>query len=151
MRSRHFFLVRRQDYEGGAWFLVDDQSGNRIELESAPVGFSQDGLRFLVLNDDVADEHKNNIEIWRREKNGAVLEWANSVEQQKNQVPAPGLAAYTSEMMHWQGNHNTLSLRQDGWFDAKVRRKIPDRYGTESLTRTDTGWRLQTDWPGAQK
>jgi hypothetical protein len=131
--------------------LVDDRSGQQTELDAAPVSFSEDGLRFLVLDDNVANDHENNIEIWRREGEGAVLEWANSIEKQKSQAPAPGLTAYTSELMHWQGDHITLSLRQEGWFDAKSRRKLPDRHGTGSLIRTQAGWRLQTDWTSAEK
>src|SRR5665213_2775229 len=71
--SKHFFLIRRKGYEGGAYFLVDDHTGRRTEIDAVPV-FSPDGRRFLVQNDNVATDHENNLEIWRREGDRAAIE-----------------------------------------------------------------------------
>jgi hypothetical protein len=137
--GRHFFLIRRQDYEGGTWFLVDDRSGQRTEIDAAPV-FSPDGRRFFVQNDNEATDHDNNLEIWQRQGYGAAIEWAHPWGQVY--VEAPMLKEiYHAQVTSWNGDQIALAFSTHEWSD------MPALHWTGRLTRQSDGWNLNANWP----
>jgi hypothetical protein len=143
--SSHFFLVRRQDYEGGTYFLVDDHTGRQTEIDGAP-HFSPDRKRFLVQNDNVATDHENNLEIWQLEGDGAVIEWAHPYKQVY--VEAPVLTnLYHTEVMAWQGDRITLAFSSGSYFDTTKKSVVPALHWTGSLAREASSWHLEAAWP----
>lgn len=142
--SRHFFLVWRQDYEGGAYFLFDDRSGRKTPIDAAPI-FSADGRRFLSQNDNVATDHENNLEIWRRAGDHAVIEWAHSVRQADIEMPLRPL--YHTEMVSWQDNRISLAFSSGAGYDTNRKQVRPALHWTGELVRTSAGWQLNADWP----
>lgn len=131
---QHAFIVREAYYEGESLFLVDDRTGRQIGIDGMPV-FSPDGERFFIADDDDANDHDNNLEIWRRDGDDAVLEWAHSCKQV--QVEAPVLKqAYHARLTDWSATDDiTLAFTGDGYNWAG------------HLTRGPKGWTLSANWP----
>jgi hypothetical protein len=143
--SKRFFLIRRQDYEGGVYFLVDDHTGRQTEIDAVPV-FSPDGSRFLVQNDNVATYHENNLEIWRREGDTATIEWSHPYKQVYAEAPVlKGI--YHIEVTGWHRDRITLAFSSGQYFDTKKNAVVPARYWIGSLTRQGSGWRLKANCP----
>jgi len=135
--SRHFYLVVTAYYEGADYFLIDDRTGRKTRIGAVPI-FSPDGKHFLVQDDNVAWDHENNLEIWRRENDGATLEWANSIQQA--QVETSDSMLYHTSVTKWDGNQISLSFSNN----------VGDRSETTwtgNITKAPTGWRLCADWP----
>jgi hypothetical protein len=134
MPARHVFIVREAYYEGESLFLIDDRTGRQTGLDGMPV-FSPDGSRFFVADDETAGDHDNNLEVWRRDGDGAVIEWAHPVKQVH--VEAPALKqAYRVTLTDWSPA-DVLSLAFAGG----------GRNWTGRLTRGPKGWTLAADWP----
>ena len=122
-------------------------TGRRTEIDAVS-RFSPDGKRFLVQNDNVATDHENNLEIWRRERDGAIIEWAHPYKQVY--VEAPVLQnIYHTEVMGWRGDRITLAFSSGKWFDTKKKSVIPARHWLGYLTREASGWHLEAYWPKA--
>ena len=127
----------KQALDGGAHgpvLIFDDRTGRQTPLDGMPA-FSPDGTRFFVTDDDEANTHDNNIEIWRRDGDGAVMEWAHPVKQ--IHVEAPALTeTYHVSVSDWS-KPETIALafssgRQD--WDGQ-------------LTHGAKGWALGANWP----
>ena len=132
--DQHAFIVREAYYEGDSLLLIDDRTGRQTALDGMPV-FSPDGTRFFVNDDDEANDHDNNLEVWRRDGDVAVLEWAHPVKQV--QVEAPALKeVYHAEVADWSpGNVITLDFSGER------------RDWSGHLTQGPKGWALTADWP----
>lgn len=132
--DQHAFVVDEIYYEGDSLLLVDDRTGRQTGIDGMPV-FSPDGTHFLVIDEDEANDHDNNLEIWRRDGDTAGIEWAHPVKQV--QVEAPGLKeVYHTRVTGWSAQDDlTLAFTGDGhdW--------------TGHLTRGAKGWVLSADWP----
>ena len=132
--DQHAFIVSEAYYEGESLFLVDDRTGRQTGIDGIPV-FSPDGSRFFIDDDDEANDHDNNIEIWRRDGDGAVMEWAHPVKQVH--VEAPALKdIYHVSVSDWS-KPETIGLafssgRQD--WDGHLKLGVK-------------GWALDADWP----
>ncbi len=105
-------VVQQFLYEGSSFVFVDDASGRSLRLEAMPV-FSPDGQRFLVAPHDLENETgPNNLEIWRREGDGAVLEWAHTLAQTHAEDPALPLP-YRVEVQGLVGRaHRALAIQR---------------------------------------
>lgn len=136
--SRHFFLVVEGYYEGADFFLIDDRTGRETQIDAVPI-FSPNGEYFLVQDDNEASEHENNLEIWRREGDGAVLEWAHSISQAIQETPQ-GLL-YHTEVISWTGDEIALQ------FSIGAYAQRPALKWTGSLKRQSDGWHLTAAWP----
>jgi len=145
--TKHFFLIRRQDYEGGTYLLVDDHTGRQTKIAAVPF-FSPDGRHFLVQDDSVATDHENNLELWRREGDGAVIAWAHPYKQVYIEAPVLN-DIYHTEVMDWRGDSIKLAFASGQWFDTKKNSVVPAHRWTGSLTKQASGWRLEADWPKA--
>ena len=133
----HAWVVEKFYYEGSDFLLVDDRSARQTKLNGMPV-FSGDGGEFLVAPfDDEADVGPNNIEIWRRDGDSAVLEWAHPFRQAYAEDPAlPSL--YTVRVTRWRGDRIDLALATE--------RPVVGHW-TGALTRNGGAWRLAAKSP----
>jgi len=133
----HAFVVQRFFNEGSDFLLIDDRSGRETTLHAMPT-FSPDNQRFLVAPfDDESDDDPNNLEIWRRQNDGAVMEWAHPFKQSFVEDPAlPAL--YESRVLRWDPDRVTLEFSIEG---------RPDRHWTGTLTRLSDGWHLAANAP----
>jgi len=125
------FVVQQFYYEGSDFLLIDSQSGRSTKLHGMPA-FSPDGRHFLVAPfDEESDVGANNLEIWRREGDGAVLEWAHTFAE--THAEDPNLKApYKTRVSGWSTNRITLALQEPG----------SERRWSGSIVRDDTGWHL---------
>lgn len=130
-------VVQQFFYEGSSFLFVDEASGKRIRLAAMPV-FSPDGQRFLVAPYDLEnDTGPNNLEIWRREGDGAVLEWAHTLAQTHVEDPALPLP-YQVQVLDWSGDRIVLSLFTE----------IPQkRRWRGTLVRNGESWQLSAQSP----
>jgi len=125
------FVVQQFYYEGSDFLLIDSQSGRSTKLHGMPE-FSPDGSRFLVAPfDEESDVGVNNLEIWRREGDGAVLEWAHTFAQTHAEDPSLK-APYKARVSGWSYNRINLALQEAG----------SERRWRGSITRDETGWHL---------
>jgi hypothetical protein len=68
-------LLRVQFFEGGAYVLVGDATGDETRLIGPPL-VSPDGTRFAALSLDlVAGHNPNGVQMWRVTEHGPRLEW----------------------------------------------------------------------------
>ena len=132
--DQHAFIVAEDYSKGESLLLIDDRSGRQTGLDGMPV-FSPDGSRFIVNDDGEANDHDNNIEIWRRDGDGAVMEWAHPVKQVH--VEAPALkAVYHVSVSDWSrpdAIRLAFSSGRQNW--------------DGHLTLGAKGWALAADWP----
>jgi uncharacterized protein with WD repeat len=147
LRTRHFYLVAEAHYEGASFYLIDDRSGRKTVIGAPPV-FSPDGQHFLVQNDNMTNEHDNNLEIWRLQGDTAAIEWSHSLAEAKKEVPGPVL--YHTEVADWRGDRIRLAF-QAGRHLETGNQIIADREWSGSLTKMSDGWHLQADWPNADE
>jgi hypothetical protein len=69
-----YFLVKADLYEGRAFLLVNDKTGNKTWLKGPPV-VSPDNKRFVTASMDLeAGYNPNEIQVWRLEPSGPELE-----------------------------------------------------------------------------
>ncbi|MBN9546493.1 MAG: hypothetical protein J0I19_13555 [Alphaproteobacteria bacterium] len=130
-------VVQQFFYEGSNFIFIDQDSGKRIRLAAMPV-FSPDGQRFLVAPYDLENDiGPNNLEIWRREGDGAVLEWAHTLAQTHAEDPSLPLP-YQVKVQSWSGDRIKLSLFTD----------VPEkRRWRGTLVRSADGWQLSAQSP----
>lgn len=143
--SRHAFLVFAARYEGGEWYLIDDRTTKRTQLDAPPL-FSPDGARFLVVADDEAYSSFFGLEIYRMQSDSAAVEWrhslaSNAPEFMGREPPfCPGLTIPVD--VSWQDNfHVALHLKSLGFDDCH------EHFWPASIELQPDGWRLITDWP----
>jgi hypothetical protein len=130
-RKSNAWVLQKFYYEGGSFVLIDDRSGRQISLTGMPV-FSPDGKEFLVAPyDEENDPGPNNLEIWRRDGDGAVLEWVHTFEQALAEDPSLKMV-YLTEVTGWAGNRLALRLSEPE----------TERVWNGSLIRDATGWHL---------
>jgi hypothetical protein len=73
--ERGVYVLQKAMYTRTDYVLIDAETGKQTPLSVFPV-FSPDGQRFLVAGFDRADDGDlDAIQIWRRDKDGAVVEW----------------------------------------------------------------------------
>lgn len=131
----HAFVAQQFLYEGSSFLLIDGGTGRQTRLNGMPV-FSPDGRQFVVAPYDLeSDVGPNDLEIWRRDGDGAVLEWAHPVTSPDNDLAAPPAITVTD----WQADRITLS------FEAL---SDPPRRWQGSLVRTGATWNLVVNAPG---
>ena len=145
LRDRHAYLVFGARYEGGDWFLIDDRTGRRTQIDAVP-SFSPDNTRFLILAQDEAYSSFFGIEIWQRSGDTAVEEWSHALGADapefggKEPPFCPGLTV--GENAVWRGNETiSLDLHSLGFDNC-----IEHRW-TATIEHGANGWRLVTDWP----
>jgi hypothetical protein len=125
--------VRKFGFEGSDSTLIDTRSGKQTVLTGVPV-FSPDGKTFLVT--EFSNEGANNLEIWRRHGDSAVLEWAHPFKLAYAEDPALK-QMYEVRVQVWTGNRIALALSDMGM----------TRHWTGSLTRDAAGWHLSAKSP----
>ena len=133
----HALVVQQFFYEGSSFLLIDSNTGRATRLNGMPV-FSPDASQFLVAPYDLeSDVGPNGIEIWRREGDGAVLEWSHAIQQEH--VEDPDLPVpYRVKVRRWRPDRISLDLSIE----------VPEvRHWTGTLTRTTDGWRLDAKSP----
>lgn len=130
-------VVQKFFYEGSIFLLIDQDTGRQTQLSGMPT-FSPDGQEFLVAPfDEEHDVGRNNLEIWRRKGDGAVLEWSHALADEP--VEDPNLPSpYQTRVMRWNDGHITLQFLIE----------YPEqRHWTGSLVRDATGWHLSAKSP----
>jgi hypothetical protein len=133
--AAHALVVQQFLYEGSAFFLIDTVTGRQTQLFGMPA-FSPDGRRFLVAPFDLEhDTGPNHLEIWRRDGDGAVLEWAHTFQQAHDEDPDLP-EAYQTQLISWQGRRLRLQFST-----------IDGRTWRGTLTDTPAGWRLEAKSP----
>jgi hypothetical protein len=132
----HAFVVQKFYGEGSDYFLIDDRTGKQIELHGMPV-FSPDGAEYLVAPYDISGgTTDNDMEIWRRADDSAVLEWAHTFHQAYAEDPTLK-QLYETRVARWNKDKITLALSEPG----------TGRRWTGSLTRDGGGWHLSAKSP----
>jgi hypothetical protein len=130
----HAWVAQRFVYEGSDYLLIDSFTGRQTRLNGMPV-FSPDGRQFLVAPYDLeSDVGPNDLELWRRKDDGAVLEWAHAAAPPAEDQPAP--AAIT--VAGWQGDRIALAFEIPS---------DPPRRWRGSLVRTGATWNLVVNGP----
>lgn len=133
-RSRAL-VVQQFLYEGSYFLLIDTVTGRQTRLNAMPF-FSPDGGEFLVAPyDEENDTGPNNLEIWRRIADDAVLEWAHTIAQEHDEDPSLPFP-YQTRFLRW--NEDRIAL------EFFTRNSKPWR---GSLTRTADGWHLSAQSP----
>jgi len=106
--------VEKFEFEGSDTTLIDTRSGKQTLLSGVPV-FSPDGREFVVAQ--FSNESDNNLEVWQRRGDGAVLEWAHPFKQSWKDDPAlPQTPASTPPVFRvaaWQGDRIALAVSTD--------------------------------------
>jgi hypothetical protein len=120
-RSRGLFVLVKAYYEGAAYLLVNDASGEEAKVPSFPI-FSPSGQHVLViLDNDAVGEYA--IQVWRREGSRFVLDWKRD----------DGYAKY--KLVRW-ASENTIELQAKIGFEPPK----PDVTKRLSLHHTPQGW-----------
>jgi hypothetical protein len=121
-------------YEGSSFLLIDGMTGRQTRLNGMPV-FSPDGREFLVAPYDLeSDVGPNDLEIWRRDGDGAVLEWSHAAAPFDLEEAAPPLITVAD----WRDGRVTLSFQSPS---------NPSSRWPGSLTRSADGWSLIVNAP----
>ena len=77
-----YFLVKADLYEGRAFLLVNDKTGDKTWLKGPPV-VSPDNRRFVTASMDLeAGYNPNEIQVWRLEPSGPELEYSANFGEQ---------------------------------------------------------------------
>jgi hypothetical protein len=128
-------VVQQFLYEGSYFLLIDNVTGRQTRLNAMPF-FSPDGSEFLVAPyDEENDTGPDNLEIWRRVGDDAVLEWAHTIAQEHGEDPALPFP-YQTRLLRWNQDRIALEFFSR---DSKPWRG--------SLARTADGWRLSAQSP----
>jgi hypothetical protein len=121
-------------YEGSSFLLVDSSTGRQTRLNGMPA-FSPDGREFLVAPHDLEnDVGPNDLEIWRRNGDTAILEWTHAAGALGQDLPAPPMITVTD----WKGDR--IALAFEATWDSQHR-------WTGSLVRVGAGWNLVVNAP----
>jgi hypothetical protein len=130
------WVVQRFFYEGGDFLLIDVRSGRQTKLNGMPF-FSPDGGSFLVAPyDEESDAGPNNLEIWRRDGDSAVLEWAHPFAA-AYQEDSSLQQLYEVRPVRWDKDRITLALSDP----------ITRRRWSGTLMRDKDGWHLSAKSP----
>ena len=128
------WVVQQFHYEGSNFVLIDSATGRQTRLNGMPV-FSSSGREFLVAPYDLeSNVGTNDLEIWRRQGDGAVLEWAHAAGTFSDGLSAPPMIT----VMRWQNDHIALAFQTA--LDSS-------RQWYGSLQRAGTGWNLVVNAP----
>ncbi len=129
--SRGIYLVQKALYETQDYVLVDVNTGQQTTVGVVPQ-FSPDGKRFIAIGFYHADENDPYaLEIRRREKDGAVLEWKLPYGDKEL-----GYVARAS-VLKWQGDSITMEFDPS---DSSKDTKAPKWQGT--ITKSGDSWKL---------
>jgi hypothetical protein len=132
--SRGVYVVQKALYESQDYVVVDAATG-RQTLIGIPPQFSSDGKRFIEVGFFHADEtDAYALQIWRREKDGAVLEWKLPYGDQ-----TLGYVAKAS-VVKWDGD--ILNMEFDP-SDSSKDTKAPKWRGT--IKKAGDTWKLSRD------
>lgn len=130
--------VQKFLHEGSDTTLIDTRSGKQTLLSGVPV-FSPTGREFAVTQ--FSDESDNNLEVWRRDGDGAALEWAHPFKQSwKDDAALPQTPASTPPVFRvaaWRGDRIALAVSTD---DQR-------HHWSGTLTRDAKGWHLSAKSP----
>lgn len=134
--------VEKFAFEGSDSYLINTRTGRKTILTGVPV-FSPDGHIFVVTQ--FSNDSDDNLEVWRRNDDGATLEWAHPFKQSFAEDPAllnypsnPNLAIPPEfRVTGWRGNRVTLAVSTD------------DRlhHWTGALIHDAGGWHLSAKSP----
>jgi len=132
--ERGVYVLQKVFYTRTDYALIDAATGRATTLSVFPQ-FSDDGTRFIVAGFDHADDgDANALEIWRREKDGAVLEW---------ELPyGDATLGYVARarLLKWQGDTVNLEFETG---DASDGKPAPKWQGM--IKKTGTSWKLTKD------
>ena len=129
------WVVQRFFYEGGDFLLIDARSGRQTKLNGMPF-FSPDGGSFLVTPYDEEGDAPNNLEIWRRDGDGAVLEWAHPFAA-AYQEDSSLKQLYEVRAVRWDKDRITLALAEP----------TTQRRWSGTLMHDKDGWHLSAKSP----
>jgi hypothetical protein len=131
--SRNTFVIHKGFYEGSADLLVNDRTGRITELSTTP-RFGADARRFLVIDDDYAYGSEWELQIWRWEADGAVLEWRRMAGDE----PSPHLI----DLVRWdRAGEIFLEMHTEASLGE------PELRWPARLYRAGREWRLEMDPP----
>ena len=132
--ERGVYMLQKVFYTRTDYALIDAVTGRQTALSVFPQ-FSDDGKRFLVAGFDQADDGDvNAIEIWRREKDGAVLEW----ELPYGNVTLGYVAR--ARLVKWDGDAISMEFETA---DASEGKPAPKWRGT--IKHVGANWTLTKD------
>jgi len=132
--ERGVYMLQKVFYTRTDYALIDAATGRQTTVSVFPQ-FSEDGKRFLVVGFDQADDGDvNAIEIWRREKDGAVLEW----ELPYGNVTLGYVAR--ARLVKWDGDAISMEFETA---DASDGKPAPKWRGT--IKHAGTTWTLTKD------
>ncbi len=132
--ERGVYVLQKVFYTRTDYALIDATTGHATTLSVFPQ-FSDDGKRFLVAGFDQADDGDvNAIEIWRRDKDGAVVEW----ELPYGNVTLGYVAR--ARLVKWDGDAIAMEFETG---DAAEGKPAPKWRGT--IKRVGTTWTLTKD------
>jgi len=129
--SRGVYLVQKAMYETQDYVLVDMNTGRQTTV-GLPPQFSPDGKRFVGIGFFHADEaDPYALEMWRREKDGAVLEWKLPYGDKELGYVA------RADVLKWSGDSVTLEFDPS---DSSKATKVPKWQGT--IAKSGDTWKL---------
>jgi hypothetical protein len=132
--ERGVYLLQKVFYTRTDYALIDAATGRATTLSVFPQ-FSADGTRFIVAGFDHADDGDvNALEIWRREKDGAVLEW----ELPYGDTTLGYVAR--ARLIKWEGDTVNMEFETA---DAAEGKPAPMWRG--SIKKVGTSWKLSKD------
>jgi len=128
------YVLQKVFYTRTDYSLVDAATGHQTTLSVFPQ-FSSDSKRFLVAGFDQADDGDvNAIEIWRREKDAAVLEW---------ELPYGNITlgyVTRARLLKWEASTISIEFETADVVDGKP---APKWLGT--IKQVGTNWNLTKD------
>jgi hypothetical protein len=117
--AQNLFLIRVALYEGEGFYIVDQRNGQMKGLSAFPE-FSPDWTRFVAIsNFDNISVNETEIEIWRREKDGFVMEWARNLSA--DPLDAAILREYRElqvEPLGWASGKFQMNFRLYDWYSV---------------------------------
>lgn len=128
-RGSGWFVVQEQHYEGSAYLLIDQRTGERTDVPARPL-LAPGGARFAVLSFDLeAGYAPNTLQIWSLGEGRPVLEWEIEPE---TWGPTDG---------RWTDAETLTFTRRCGAGPAEG----VECDGRATLRRTVAGWILTTE------
>ena len=113
LSDRHCYVVMKGRNDGASYSLIDDRTGRQTLLPGPPQ-FEPGGQRILVLNNDEMNDGPS-IEIWRRAKDAAIMEWKRAIkgDEAASADPSAGkdVAPTAIELAQWAGERIDLTMR----------------------------------------
>jgi hypothetical protein len=138
------YAVWEAHYEGGFNYLIDAGTGRRTDLPFEPI-FSADGRQILFLNTDATGDFPGDtIEIWRRQDDAAVREWAFTPREKD--LGTADMVMMMS-LLRWDRDEIRLHLATTDYMDGK-RQLHPAAAWDGRLRRDAQGWHAELRKPG---